>query len=95
MKLYLVHCGFYDPELSDGLYESHTNFFIAAKSFEDARTEIKNFPEFKSKKMHIDGIQEIQAVGGYTLLLQEDVTLGGATKILNFKHRQLAPTPER
>jgi len=39
MQLYLVHCGFYDVELCDGLYESHVNFFVAAKSFEDARVQ--------------------------------------------------------
>jgi hypothetical protein len=44
MFLYLVHCGFYDSELSDGLYESHTNIFVAAESFEDARARAKSDP---------------------------------------------------
>lgn len=26
MNLYLAHCGFYDTEVCDGLYESHVNF---------------------------------------------------------------------
>ena len=27
MKLYLIHTGFYDPKIMDGLYEQHTIFF--------------------------------------------------------------------
>ena len=37
MKLYLVHCGFYDKDICDGLYESHVNFFVSADHFEEAR----------------------------------------------------------
>ena len=47
MKVYLVHCGFYDPELCEGLYEGHVNFFVAAESFDDARAKAKLIPEFK------------------------------------------------
>lgn len=44
MKLYMIHCGFYDPDLCDGLYEGHVNFFVAAESFEDARAKAKLIP---------------------------------------------------
>lgn len=35
--LYLVHCGFYDTDLCNGIYESHVNFFVAASSTDEAR----------------------------------------------------------
>ena len=28
MKLFMVHVGFYDEEMGEGLYESHINFFL-------------------------------------------------------------------
>lgn len=93
MKLYLVHCGFYDNEVCDGLYESHVNFFVSAESFEDARLKAKNLPEFKAKRMHVDGLQEIQAVDGFKVHLEHNVSLNNQTQIVNFKHRDLAPKP--
>lgn len=91
MNLYLVHCGFYDTQVCDGLYESHANFFVAAPNFEEARAKAKLIPEFKLKKMHIDGLQEIKAVDGNQVLLQADGSLNNQTVIINHKHRDLAP----
>lgn len=91
MKLYLVHCGFYDLEICDGLYESHVNFFVVAESFDDARAKAKLIPEFRAKKMHIDGLQEIVAVGGHRIQLEEAFELQGETVILNHRHRDLSP----
>jgi hypothetical protein len=91
MKLFLVHCGFYDSELCDGLYESHVNFFVAAESFEEARTRAKEIPEFKAKRMHVDGLQEVVAANGYKIQLTKDAALEDRTVILNNKHRDLAP----
>lgn len=93
MKLYLVHCGFYDTEVCDGLYESHVNFFVAAESFEEARSNAKLLSEFQSKRMHVDGLQEIQAVSGYRVSLEQDQSLDNKTQIINIKHRDLAPKP--
>lgn len=90
MKLYLVHCGFYDSDLCDGIYESHVNFFVVADNFENARLKVKNISSFKSKKMHVDGLQEITAIDGYRISLNEDVALNGQTFILSNKHRDLA-----
>jgi len=90
MNLYLVHCGFYDEDVCDGLYESHTNFFVVAESFEAARVKTKTLTEFKAKRMHIDGLQEIRAVDGYRVKLLADFELGAQTHIVNFKHRDLA-----
>ena len=90
MKLYLVHCGFYDLGLCDGLYEGHVNFFVAAESFEDARVKAKLIPEFKSKKMHVDGVQEVSAVGGHRITLDLDVELNGETVVVSHRHRDLA-----
>lgn len=94
MKLYLVHCGFYDNEVCDGLYESHVNFFVSAESFEEARAKAKALPEFQAKRMHVDGLQEIQAVSGFKVHLEHDLSLDGQTQIINFKHRDLAPKPK-
>jgi hypothetical protein len=67
------------------------NFFVAAESFEDARTRAKLLPEFQAKRMHVDGLQEVQAVGGYRLRLEQDTSIAEVTQIINFKHRDLAP----
>lgn len=93
MKLYLVHCGFYDNEICDGLYESHINLFIAADSFEDAKIKVKQNDVFKNKRMHVDGLQEIQSVDGYSIVLSQDISLNGETRVLSNKHRDLAPKP--
>ena len=90
-KLFLVHCGFYDLELCDGIYESHVNFFVAADTFDGARIQAKTIPEFVSKKMHIDGLQEIVSVMGNRLILEEDHSLNGLTNIISSRHRDLAP----
>lgn len=91
MNLYLVHCGFYDSALCDGLYESHVNFFIAASSFEEAKSKAKELVEFKTKKMHIDGLQEIQVVQGYNVELKHSIEHKEKTIIISNKHRDLAP----
>lgn len=91
LKLYLVHCGFYDAEILDGVYESHVNFFVVAGDFEDARTKVRLQPDFVRKKMHVDGLQEIQVVDGHRLALQEDPELVGTTLVVSNKLRELAP----
>jgi hypothetical protein len=94
MKLYLVHCGFYDNEIGDGIYESHVNFFVSAESFEAARAQAKELPEYKVKRMHVDGLQEIQAVDGHRVTLVRDESMNGETVLVNHKHRDLAPKPK-
>lgn len=91
MHLYLVHCGFYDLELCDGLFEGHANFFVAAQSFEEARANAKQIPEFKAKRMHVDGLQQLVAVNGYSISLSQDAKHEGKTVVINQKHRELAP----
>lgn len=90
MKLFLVHCGFYDSALCDGIYESHANFLVAATDFADARTRAKELPEYKAHRMHVDGVQEIQAVSGHTVELNENPQLAGKTVLLSQRHRDLA-----
>ena len=72
MKLYLIHTGFYDPNIMDGLYEHHTNYFVVAKNVNFAKKQARQNPIYKKKKMHIDGIQELKAVDGYSIKLVED-----------------------
>lgn len=95
MNLYLIHCGFYDNAICDGLYESHVNYFVAAESFDDARAKAKLIPEFKTKHMHVDGLQEIRSVDGYELNLKLNNELSNKTQIVNFKHRDLATKPTK
>ena len=78
MKLFMVHVGFYDQSIGDGIYETHLNYFIAALNAKDAKTKTQNLEEFKAKSMHIDGIKEINNVDGYEVILKEtDADLEG------------------
>ena len=72
MKLYMVHVGFYDTEVGEGIYESHMNFFIAASNAKSAKKKTFNLEQFKNKKMHIDGIKEISDVEGYKVILEKN-----------------------
>ena len=47
MKLFLVHTGYYDNNISNGFYESHTNYFVVAEDIKEAKTKIKSIEEFK------------------------------------------------
>ena len=71
MKLFLVHTGYYDDRISNGFYESHTNYFVVAENIKKAKSRIKKIDEFKSKNMHIDGILEIQNIGNYSIKLEK------------------------
>lgn len=95
MKLFQVHCGFYDTEICEGAYEGHVNYFVCAQTFEEARLKAKDLPEFKAKRMHVDGIQEIVAVDGCTVTVTPDPALEGKTVLLKNKQRELAPPPKQ
>ena len=69
MKLYLIHVGFYDPNLMEGLYEQHTNYFVVAENVKDAKKKAVQNSIYKKKKMHIDGIQELNIIDGYRINL--------------------------
>ena len=72
MRLFLVHAGFYDENVSGGFYESHTNYFVVAEDVKGAKSKAKEIPEYKKKKMHIDGIKELDAVNGYKIVLEKN-----------------------
>ena len=91
LKLFLVHCGFYDTELLDGVYESHVNFLVGATSFETARDAVKLEPDFQKKKMHVDGLQHIDAIHGCRVHLHPEPELNGKSIIVSSRHRDLAP----
>ena len=69
MKLYLIHVGFYDPNIMDGLYEQHVNYFVVAENIKDAKKKALQNSIYKKKKMHIDGIQELNIIDGYRINL--------------------------
>ncbi len=95
MKLYLIHCGFYDESLCQGLYETHVNFFVVAKSFEEARLRAKQIPEFQRRRMHVDGLQEIAVVDGFKISLSQDLSLNHETQLFTNRHRDLAPASSK
>ena len=70
MKLYLIHVGFYDLELMGGIYEQHINYFVVAENIQQAKRKAKNNTDYKEKKMHIDGIQEVNIIDGYRIKLE-------------------------
>lgn len=72
MKLFIVHVGYYDYEI--GMYELHSQFLIAAENASQAKHATINKPVFKTKNMHIDGIQEINDVDGYSITLKPSET---------------------
>ena len=86
MKLYLIHIGFYDPELMDGLYEQHGNYFVAADNAKEAKAQISENPTFKHKKMHIDGIQELNSVDGYQVTLVKET---GDNKSVSYRYEEV------
>lgn len=87
MTLFLIHCGFYDEEISEGIYEFHVNIPVVAKSIEDAKTKVRLDPVFSKKKMHIDGIQEVNAVSGFKIKMIQDESLVQQTYIQSHLHR--------
>ena len=90
-KLYMVHCGYYDSDLLDGVFESHVNYFVVGESFDDARGKAKLHPDYQRKRMHIDGLQELEVVSGHRIQLVQDSSVNGQTIIHSSRHRDLAP----
>ena len=75
MKLYLIHVGFYDPDIMEGLYEQHANYFVVAENVVDAKKKARKNTIYKKKKMHIDGIQELKIIDGYRInLIRDDLS---------------------
>ena len=72
MKLFLIHTGFYDPEIMEGLFEQHTNYFVVAETVNLAKKKAKKNSLYKKKKMHIDSIQELTVIDGYYIKLVEN-----------------------
>ena len=69
MKLFLIHVGFYDPDNMGGLYEQHSNYFVVAENIQEAKNKAKQKPIYIRKKMHIDGIQELNIIDGFRIHL--------------------------
>jgi len=74
LNLYLVHCGFYDQSLaaegSHNIFEGHHNFYVVARDAADAKVKVTTKPLFKEKKMHVDGMHQIEVVDGYRVKLE-------------------------
>ena len=89
MTLYFIHCGFYDEEISDGIYEFHVNIPVIAGSLDAAKIKVRQNPIFILKKMHIDGIQEIEQVEGYQIHFLPTAQSLAETKVISHLHRDL------
>jgi hypothetical protein len=69
MKLYLAYLGMYDDKY--GMYELHISRHVVAESISDAKKRLKANIDFKERKMHIDGIQEINVIDGYLISIDK------------------------
>jgi hypothetical protein len=88
LSLYSVHCGFYDDELSAGIYEFHINLPVVAANTDEAKSKVRLNPIFKKKKMHIDGIEEVKSIDGYRVQLVPDLS-SRETEVVRHLHRDL------
>ena len=52
MKLFMVHVGFYDRSIGEGLYETHVNYFIAAENAKEAKTKAHSLERYNFSKDH-------------------------------------------
>ena len=86
MKLYLIHTGYYDKKVGEGFFEQHTNIFIVARNAYGAREKVKKLPEYIEKKMHIDGMKEIENISGYDINLKKT---SNKEKVNNYNHYQV------
>ncbi len=83
MFLFLVHCGF--P--GDGIFEAHTNFFVVAEDTKEAWAKAKERPDFKEKRMHIDGLLKVEVADEHLVLLEP--VSGLKDKITSYGFRDL------
>ena len=87
MNLYSIHCGYYDEDISEGIYEFHINIPVVAKDLEAAKLKVRKNSKFLNKKMHIDGIQEIKVVDGFKIELTAIDSLLEANRVDNHLYR--------
>ena len=86
MKLYLIHTGYYDKNVGDGFYEQHMNILVVAKDAYSAREKVKKNQDYIDKKMHIDGIKEIENIDGYDIQLNQSKQ---KEKVTSYNHYQV------
>lgn len=84
-KLFLVHCGFANNDLAGGIFEGHVDFFVAAEDFDEARARAKELPEYRARKMHVDGLIEVNHVAGYRVELKKGRIPAGAPGLVTQK----------
>ena len=89
MNLFLIHCGFYDHEITSGVYEFHVNIPVVAENLEEAKKKVRLESAFIAKKMHIDGIQELKMVSGYHIKAELSESSSMRTDIKTHLHRDL------
>ena len=85
-KLFLIHLG-YSDDINGGVFEQHTNIFVVADDFDSAQLVAKRIPIVIEKKMHIDGMQLIEKVEGFDIVLTK--SNGKETNIVNRNYGEL------
>lgn len=88
-KIYLIHCGYYDEEVSNGIFEFHINIPVVAETLQEAKEKVRKNTHFLSRKMHIDGIQEIEKIDGYKIQLIATGMPTAETQVHSHCHRDL------
>jgi hypothetical protein len=83
MKLYFVYVGYYETEI--GICELHTSFMVAAENAIEAKKTMLAKPIFQEKKMHIDGIEEINEVDGYQVTLSKATSETASSQVYDYK----------
>ena len=87
MNLYIAHLGYYDSTIGD-IYELHTNVHVVAPDIKTARDKIISLPLYQSKNMHIDGIEELLMIDGYSIHATKSDSAQKANR--SFKHEDLS-----
>ena len=80
MKLFMVHVGFYDEEIGEGIYESHVNFFVAAGNAKSAKKKTFQMEKFKNKKCILMVLKRFLVLMDMRCLL---------SKIINTRNQEL------
>jgi hypothetical protein len=71
MRLYLAQCGSYPAYPGGAPHETHLHILIAAENPEDAVRKVRRHEIYRTRELHahVDGLQEIREVDGYSVLL--------------------------
>ena len=76
MNLYMVHVGYYDPSVGEGIYEHHMNFFIVAENPKQAKKKVLELKEFQDKSKKPDNGMFLQAIKDLNIDVKKSYMIG-------------------